>query len=141
MSAALERITERVNRLGDVEDPGTPTPLLTIDEFFDGNDVVGSIGCNLYPEVDPQVVRAALVRIAERPDVYDVRVAIYSFDDPDWPYAERVVIATTSTPAEVMDWFPEDLAPSDAWVGPEEGFNTEPYELAAGSSMVICWWD
>ena len=141
MGAALERITERVNRLGDVEDSETPTPLLTIDEFFEGNDVVGSIGCNLYPEVGPQVIGEALVRIAERSDVYDVRVAVSAFDDPDWPFADRVVIATAATPDEVMGWFPEDLGPSDTWVGPEEGFDTEPFELSSGSSMVVCWWD
>jgi len=43
----LERITERVNRHGDVNDASTPRPLLTLAEFFEGNDVVGSIGCNL----------------------------------------------------------------------------------------------
>ena len=141
MNEAVERVTERVNRLGDVNDPGTPTPLLTIDEFFDGNDVVGSIGCNLYPEVHPQVVRAALSSLAERPEVRDVRIAVDCFDDPDWPFAERVIFATTATPSDVMGWFPEELAPSDAWEGPEEGFTTEPYALPSGSSMVICWWD
>ena len=44
---ALERITERVCRNGHPDDPETPRPLLSIDEFFEGNDVVGSIGCNL----------------------------------------------------------------------------------------------
>ncbi len=35
----LERITQRVNRHGDVNDPATPRPLLTLAEFFEGNDV------------------------------------------------------------------------------------------------------
>jgi hypothetical protein len=43
----LQRIIERVNRNGEFYDENTPTPLLTLKEFFDGNDVVGSIGCNL----------------------------------------------------------------------------------------------
>ena len=49
----LERITQRVNRNGDVNDPKTPRPLLTLAEFFEGNHVVGSIGCNLMPTPQP----------------------------------------------------------------------------------------
>jgi hypothetical protein len=33
----LERITERVNRNGDVDNAATPRPLLTLEEFFEGN--------------------------------------------------------------------------------------------------------
>ena len=42
----LERVSARVSRLGDVNKKGTPLPLLTIAEFFDGNETIGSIGCN-----------------------------------------------------------------------------------------------
>ena len=34
----LERITERVSRHGDVNDPRTVRPLLTLEEFFEGNE-------------------------------------------------------------------------------------------------------
>src|SRR5215475_10089248 len=36
----LERITERVTRHGDVNEPTTPRPLLTLAEFFEGNEVI-----------------------------------------------------------------------------------------------------
>lgn len=31
---SLGRITERVNHSGNVDDPATPRPLLTLEEFF-----------------------------------------------------------------------------------------------------------
>lgn len=141
VNTALERVTERINRLGDVNDPDTPRPLLTLAEFFDGNDVVGSIGCNLYPEVAPQQIRAVLEQIAARDDVADVRVVVLTFDDPEWPFAERVVVATSAAPEEVAEWFPEDLAPSDVWDATDDDDDTEPYEVPGGTRLVVCWWD
>ena len=59
----LERITERVSRLGHPDDHKTPVPLLTLAEFFEGNDHVGSICCNLSPIPQPAQVYAFLKRI------------------------------------------------------------------------------
>jgi hypothetical protein len=53
MMESSQRITERVTRNGHPDDDGTPTLLLTLAEFFDGNDVEGSIGCNLHPIPSP----------------------------------------------------------------------------------------
>jgi len=55
----LQRIIERVTRLGDPEDPNTLRPLLTVDEFY-----------VLFQE------------ISRRPEVKDVRVKITAFDMP-----------------------------------------------------------
>ena len=49
----LERITQRVTRLGHPDARGTPTALVTLDEFFTGNTVTGSIGCNLKGSPSP----------------------------------------------------------------------------------------
>jgi hypothetical protein len=34
--------------------PHRPLPLVTLEEFFTGNDDYGSIGCNLSPPLGPQ---------------------------------------------------------------------------------------
>jgi hypothetical protein len=78
----LERITERVNRNGDVNDATTPRPLLTLDEFFLGNEVVGSIAANLTPTPAPAEFFDLLRQIASRPEVADVRIQVKEFDDP-----------------------------------------------------------
>src|SRR5437879_4842420 len=59
----LIRITERVNRNGDVNDPATLRPMLTLEEFFEGNDVVGSMCANCTPTPTPREVYETLRRI------------------------------------------------------------------------------
>src|SRR3954470_9972763 len=108
---ALERITKRVTRFGDPNDPTTPRPLLTIEEFFHGNNVLGSIGCNIVPTPPPAAFREVLMRIAARPDVADVRVQITMFDAPEWPFSDTVWIITSAEPQEVMKWFDDAIRP------------------------------
>ena len=137
----LERITQRVHRLGDPDDPDTPRALLSVEEFFDGNDTQGSIGCNLYPRKPmPEEFRELFAQIARRDNVEDVRVQITAFDDPEWPFTDTVYVMTSATPEEVMSWFPEDLKPDETWAGfADQAF--EPYEVPAGTQPVACWWD
>jgi len=136
----LDRITERVTRLGNPEEPGAPMPLLTIDEFFEGNTVVGSLGCNLEAAPEPEVFYALFQKIAQRPDVKDIRVQITAFDDPDWPFSDTVYIMTTASPEEVLNWFPEELRPDETWAGfLDQAY--EPYTVPAGVQPVACWWD
>ncbi len=43
---ALERLMKRINRNGNIKDRTTPRPLLTLEEFFIGNNDHASIGYN-----------------------------------------------------------------------------------------------
>jgi hypothetical protein len=138
----LERITERVNRSGDVNDPATPRPLLTLAEFFDGNHVTGSIGCNLIPTPEPAEFHDLLNAIASRAEVADVRVQVTMFDDPEgWPFSDTVWVITSAAPDEVRDWFEEDEAPDDCRQGWTEGMAIEPCPIPPGMHPVACWWD
>jgi hypothetical protein len=137
----LERITARVNRQGDPSDPSTPRPLLTLAEFFDGNDVVGSIGCNLSPTPTPSQFHALLSAIAARPDVGDVRVQVTMFDDPEWPFSDTVWVITTAHAATVASWFDEGVAPDAVDEGWQEGVAYEECTIPTGIRPVSCWWD
>jgi hypothetical protein len=97
----LERITERVSRNGDVNEAATPRPLLTLAEFFEGNDVDGSIGCNLNPPPTAAEFYELLKGIAARPGVADVRVQVTMFDAPEWPFSDTVWVITSASPQEV----------------------------------------
>jgi len=138
---ALERITARVCRLGHPDERGTPTPLLTIEEFFEGNEHVGSIGCNLESEPAPSRFYEMFKRIAARPDVKDIRIQITMFDDPEWPFSDTVYIMTTSAPEEVAGWIDEDLKPDEVGEGFVSGQQYEPYTVPSGTRVVCCWWD
>jgi hypothetical protein len=136
----LERITERVTRLGNPDDPRTPRPLVTVDEFFSGNSEIGSIGCNLDSAPSPGQFHSLFQEIAKRPDVADIRVQITAFDVPEWPFSDTVYIMTSASPEEVASWFPADLKPDETWLGfAEQAY--EPYSVPAGYHPVACWWD
>jgi hypothetical protein len=136
----LERITERVNRLGDPDDPDTPRPLVSIDEFFSGNTEIGSIGCNLSHAPSPEEFHTLFLAFSQRPDVKDIRVQITMFDVPEWPFSDTVYIMTTASAEEVATWFPAELRPDETWSGfLDQAY--EPYAVPAGVYPVGCWWD
>jgi hypothetical protein len=137
----LERITERVNRLGNINDPETPRPLLSVEEFFDGNTHPGTIGCNLENAPSPEQFHALFKAMAQRPDVHDIRVQITMFDDPEWPFSDAVYIMTSASPEEVFSWFPDELQPGGTWEGFPEGQAFEPYAVPPGARPIACWWD
>src|SRR3989442_1268459 len=137
----LERITERVNRHGDVNDGATPRPLLTLEEFFEGNYVVGSICVNCTPTPTPREMHELLKRIRSRPDVANVRVEVSMFDMPEWPFSETVWVITSAEAQEVKAWFDESIAPDECWAGWTDGVVFEPLAVPAGMQAVACWWD
>ena len=138
----LERITERVSRHGDVNDLNTPRPLVTLAEFFEGNDVDGSIGCNLNPMPTAAEFYQLLKVIAARPDVGEVRVQITMFDNPDeWPFSDTVWVITSASPEEVASWFDEAVRPDECSAGWPEGAALEPCKVPPGMNPVMCWWD
>ena len=137
----LERITERVSRNGDVNDPDTMRPLLTLAEFFEGNEVDGSIGCNLTPTPTPREMYEILKRIAARPDVCDVRVEVTMFDVPEWPFSDTVWVITSAAPEAVAEWFEETVRPDGCYAGWHARASVEPCNVPAGMHPVSCWWD
>jgi hypothetical protein len=137
----LERITERVSRHGDVNLETTMRPILTLAEFFEGNDVSGTIGCNLDPQPTSSEFYQLLKAIAARPNVADVRVVITQFDVPEWPFSDTVWVVTSAPPMEVASWFDEAVRPSECWAGWYEDEPTEHYDIPAGMKVVTCQWD
>ena len=137
----LERITVRVTRNGHPDDSGTPIPLLTLEEFFEGNEVDGSICCNLDSCPPPAQVFHALKAIRERNEVADVRVQVTAFDDPEWPFSDTVWIMTKANSEEVASWIPDELAPDECWEGWIESQVYEAYDVPADTHPVAMWWD
>lgn len=139
---AKERLVARIHQNGDVNDPQTPSPLVSLEEFFDGNDDPGSIGCNLPGGVLPADFRAALTSIRARPDVANVLVQVTMHDDPDaWPFSDTVWIVTSATPQAVHGWMPARLAPDEVLDGFPEDRPIETCTLPPGTRAVGLWYD
>jgi hypothetical protein len=139
----IERVTERVMRHGNPEQRSVPTPLLTLEEFFEGNDDVGSIGCNLISEPKPSEFYALLKEIRDKSSVADIRVQITCVDTPgvEWPFSDTVWIMTNVSAGTVAGWFPESLAPSDVRMGWSDRQVYEHVAAAEGYHPVAAWWD
>jgi hypothetical protein len=101
-------------RIGNINDFSRPRPLVTLEEFFEGNNDPGSIGYNLSMPPTPAEFYALLKTIRTRPAVRDVRIQVMDLQDPDeWPSTDLIWIITSATPQEVRTWFPKNAAPDE----------------------------
>lgn len=94
-------------------DPETK-PVLTIEEFFDGNLEDGvSIGCNLVPSIPLSTFRRVLEEIRGRHNVHAVWLAVAEFDhDLKSPFVDEVLVLTSARRRDLETWFTE-LRPSE----------------------------
>jgi hypothetical protein len=120
--------------------------VLTIEEYFDGNDEAYSTICanNARPP-SAQALREYLLAIRAKPSVSDVLVLVYEFEDAleyqdTWITSDTVYVITSASVREVEEWF-RPLTPSD--VSEETRlarFNNLPV-IGEGSRLVAVWWD
>ena len=132
-----------LNRIGDINDFSRPRPLVSIQEFLEHNDDMGSIGYNLPDPPHPSVFYDLLNGLAAREDVADIRIEVKDLELPDgWPATDTIWFITTASPHDVRAWFPENLAPDDLIVGfPNAPRAVEPYELPEGMEAIGAWYD
>jgi hypothetical protein len=135
------QLVEKIRSLRDFNDYAAPDPIVSLEEFFTGNEDLGSIGCNLTRHPGMQAFYRELRAIRERSNVQDVFVAIHELDqDTVWPYSECIYILTSAPTEEVAMWM-EKLQPSEVSEGwlYKQPPNAPP--LKDGMRVVSCWWD
>jgi len=135
-------LIERVKLLGLPSLDGR-LPLVTLEEFFLGNDDYGSIGCNLSPMLGPQFFYEKLKSIRSRPNVQDVLVEVNEIEEKDpamWPFSDRVCVFTNATPEDVAHWAAA-LQPDAVEQGLALGRADSAPELKAGYHCYGLWWD
>ncbi len=133
----------RINIHGDINDPTTPRPLVTLEEFFQGNEDYGSIGYNFYPDQPaPSEFYDLFLKIRSRADVADVKVQVNDQVEPtDWPSTDTIWIITSASPSEVRSWLGNRFRPDEVLVGfPTDG-SLEPYDVPADMQAIGIWWD
>ena len=119
-------------------------PVVSLENFFEGNDDYGSIGCNLSADEHPgpQGFYEILRAIRQREDVQDVLVEIHEWEEDEeaWPFSERIYILTTATPNDVAQWVaclhPDDVSEGYAFGKPPFAPISEP-----GQRVFSVWWD
>lgn len=127
--------------VGDLSSDNNLDAYVSLENFFDGNDDAWSMWPNVEnrPETAEEIY-SFLKTIRSRPDVNDVLIWIYSFDDDDdvWLLGERVVILTEAQPKAVVSWFKK--YPPDDWFDESEDPMVADL-LRRGVKAIALWWD
>ena len=141
-SESRQRLIDRVKAYS-LPLPGGPWPLVTLEEFFSGNDDFGSIGCNLSPLPGPQFFCEKLKEIRGRSNVQDVLVEIMEVVEEDlsaWPFSDRVYIFAHASHDEVSRWASK-LQPDAIGEGFTNGKPGQAPDLEPGVRTYWLWWD
>lgn len=118
-----------------------PPQIVPIDRFFDGNDDLGSIGCNLQDHPGIDTFREILAGLTKRDDVEAVYAQISELDPGEgcWPFTDTIYIAGTISPNELQEILaplqPDQIGPGEEFGIPEgiSGKHTGP--------LLAAWWD
>lgn len=133
----IEKRNALVEKLGSEHEP----QLVPIDVFFDGNDDLGSIGCNLLEHPGIEAFHAIFARLSEREDVDAIFAQIAEVDPGDdcWPFSDTVFVVGTLT---VEDLASELSALEPDEIGAAEGFGAPDSLLTKSAKPVLAaWWD
>lgn len=133
----LQKCQALKDRLGP-EEYGQVVP---IAEFFDGNDDLGSIGCNLnvHPGID--AFRNVLDGLLRRPDVAAVYAQISELDPGEdfWPFADKVLVAGRISVDDLREAV-SSLMPDE--VGDAAEFGVSPSVIERHDApLLVVWWD
>jgi hypothetical protein len=116
-------------------------PTVTIEDFFEGNDDLGSIGCNLLPHPGVSKFYQTLAAIKSRDDVQDVLVEIADLvDENSWPFADKVFVLT-SIPADSLQKLMADLQADEVGEFPPISVPSDLPPLKKGMQILGAWWD
>lgn len=116
--------------------------VVSLESFFEGNDDLGSIGCNLGDEQpSPSDFYQVLSAIRSKSEVQDVLVRICDYSDPDsWPYTDTVYIVTSASAENIEEWLgplkPDEVHPE--WMYGKPPAAPEPHP---GMTAYSVWWD
>lgn len=115
--------------------------IVSIAEFFDGNDDPGSIGCNLIEHPGVDKFRDVLTELSNRDDVEAVFAQISELDPGEgcWPFADTVLVVGTISRDDLKQLL-EPLSPDE--IGTGEEYGAPPAFLQKQKAPVVAaWWD
>ncbi len=118
-------------------------PVVSLEDFFEGNKDPGSIACNLIEHPGPQHFFEHLLTIRSKANVQDVLVEIYEVEENNptvWPFSERVYVLTDASVEDVSDWM-RLLKPDEIDEGYFQGKSPAAPELREGMRVYAVWWD
>ncbi len=113
--------------------------LVTPAEFFDGNDDLGSIGCNLSEHPGLDAFHAEIKKLSALRGVTSIWLQIYDIDEGEWPFSENLLVFGDIS-LEQIKTLTEAMEPSEVWEKHIDWTPSRNPELA-GTRCVNLWWD
>ena len=111
-----------------------------IERFFDGNDDLGSIGCNLIVHPGIDLFRGTLSALLRRPDVHGVyQIAEVDPGAGSWPFTDTVLVVGTFPVAELRGLL-RPLQPDEVGTAADLAIAPSVAERR-GSPVLAAWWD
>jgi hypothetical protein len=135
--------TEKRNRLIEKLAAQPEPQLIPIEEFFDGNDDAGSIGCNLMEHPGIDAFRLTLDKLAKRNDVEAIYAQITELDPGEgcWPFCDTILflgsMSADDLRTELAGLEPDEVGTSDDLVVPATLADKNPKNLP----VLVAWWD
>ena len=139
-------MTHREKLIAKIEAQNPPGELreivVSLEDFFTGNNDPGSIGCNLGAEQPPIAEFYRVLReIRAKPNVQDVLVRIYDYDDPtSWPYTDTIYIISSETLEKIKEWI-KPLLPDEVHADWMYGKPVAAPEAKPDMTAYSVWWD
>jgi hypothetical protein len=119
-----------------------PEPqVVSVERFFDGNDDLGSIGCNLMEHPGIDAFRDALTGLLRRSDVQAVYAQISELDPGDgcWPFTDTIFVVGTISPDELRGIL-SSLEPDEVGSGEQFGIPAL-IQQKHQAPVLAAWWD
>lgn len=135
----------KVKLQGDPNDPNVASPIVTLEDYFEGNNDLGSIGCNLGEHPGIGRFYQVLKGVRAKPEVQAVLVAVKEIVEEagfeDWPHSDTVYVISSQPKIVVQQWV-SDLQPTE--IGEGWFLGRQPASAPAlkpGMKVYFLWWD
>jgi hypothetical protein len=122
---------------------GMPEPqAVPIERFFEGNDDVASIGCNLAKHPGVQAFRDVLTGLGRLPGVLGVYAQIFEVDPGEeyWPFADTVLVVG-SLPATSLRTAVKALRPDEVRPVEPDDVPQAVAERHGEAPVLAVWWE
>lgn len=114
---------------------------VSLEEYFEQNDIVGSIIPNSYPdEVNPKDLYKSLKELKGLKSVQDIFVRICEIEDEEWPYSDSIYLYTTLSDSEIREKLSK-YSPDEIVRGWMYGKPKGVYEIEKPNQVLTIWWD
>lgn len=136
-----QELLNKIKEQGGVGYPYNNNVFVTIEDFFEGNDVKGSFATNgCTQEIYVHEFYNIFKGIKSKANVQDIRLLIYSVEE-DWAYSDTAYILSSANKEEIYSWFGEAFPSDIGEDNPSDKDLERLPQLNDGYKIYYLWWD